>query len=170
MSKLSAVLAVTLVCLAAEAQTVKVTPLGQKTGEFCVMDRALLFEDPTGVRILYDPGNTIAGGTDSRLGDVHAILITHAHGDHIGNAGMPQNPDASDALCTGAFATTPAIPESNAAQIATAKSSAIVAAPPLNVFLGSKVASLRGTPTLFCANIGARNQVTVPLAAPCTAF
>ncbi len=171
MSRLSAVFMVTLVCVAVQAQTVKVTPLAEKTGEFCVMDRAFLFEDPTGVRILYDPGTTIAGGTDSRLGDVHAVLITHAHGDHIGGAKMTQNPDAPEALCTGAFATTPATPESNAAQIATAKNSAIVAAPPLNVFLGSKVAALRGgTPTLFCAGIGARNEVTVPLAIPCVAF
>jgi hypothetical protein len=62
----------------AQAQTVKVTPLGARTGEFCNADRALLFEDPTGVRILYDPGATVAGGTDPRLGDVHAILLSHA--------------------------------------------------------------------------------------------
>src|SRR5262252_3451570 len=42
-------------------KTVGITPLGQRTGEFCALDRALLFEDPTGVRILYDPGNTITG-------------------------------------------------------------------------------------------------------------
>ena len=33
---------------------VKVTPLGSHSGELCAQDRALLFEDPTGVRILYD--------------------------------------------------------------------------------------------------------------------
>jgi len=63
----------------AQAGTVKVTPLGSRTGDFCAQDRALLFEDPTGVRILYDPGNTVRGGEDSRLGAVDAILISHAH-------------------------------------------------------------------------------------------
>src|SRR5215471_2266451 len=84
----------------AQGQTVKITPLGQRSGEFCFLDRALLFEDPTGVRILYDPGNTVAGGTDPRLGDVHVILITHAHVDHLGNAKLNQDPDSSHASCS----------------------------------------------------------------------
>ena len=54
----------------AQAQAVKITPLGSHAGEFCQNDRALLFEDPTGVRILYDAGRTVAGATDARLGDV----------------------------------------------------------------------------------------------------
>src|SRR5262245_64600014 len=65
--------------------TVKVTPLGSHAGEFCTQDRAILFEDPTGVRILWDPGFTV-DETDSRLDDVHAIVLSHAHGDHIGSA------------------------------------------------------------------------------------
>jgi hypothetical protein len=44
------------------AQFVKITPLGARTGEFCSPDRALILEDPTGVRILYDPGTTVARG------------------------------------------------------------------------------------------------------------
>lgn len=67
-----------------EAGIVKVTPLGTHTGEFCRDDRALVFEDPTGVRILYDPGRTV-DETDPRLGDVHVMLLSHAHTDHIGN-------------------------------------------------------------------------------------
>ncbi len=78
--------------LVAEAQNVKVTPLGSRTGEFCGQDRALLFEDPTGVRILYDPGNTVAGGTDSRLGEVHVILVSHAHSDHMGSNRLTRIP------------------------------------------------------------------------------
>src|SRR5262245_16212815 len=38
---------------------VRVTPLGSHAGELCRNDRAMLFEDPTGVRILYDPGRTV---------------------------------------------------------------------------------------------------------------
>ena len=52
------------------AQTVKVTPLGGIDGEFCAQDRALVFEDPNGTRILYDPGRTVAGATDPRLGKI----------------------------------------------------------------------------------------------------
>src|SRR5437660_4652685 len=84
------------------AQNVKVTPIGQRTGEFCAQDRAILFEDPTGVRLLYDPGNTVAGGTDERLGEVHVILISHAHPDHLGNAKLNQDPSSSTSSCSSA--------------------------------------------------------------------
>jgi len=56
--------------MAQQSGTVKITPLGSRTGEYCRFDRALIFEDPTGVRILYDPGITVAGGRDTRLGEV----------------------------------------------------------------------------------------------------
>ena len=70
----------------AMAQNVKITPLGSHDGELCANDRATLFEDPTGVRILYDVGNTLTGADDPRLGTVHVVLLSHAHGDHIGDA------------------------------------------------------------------------------------
>ena len=38
---------------AALAQSVKITPLGSHAGELCMRDRATIFEDPTGLRILY---------------------------------------------------------------------------------------------------------------------
>ena len=44
---------------AVSAANVKVTPLGSHDGEFCPQDRALVFEDPNGTRILYDPGRTV---------------------------------------------------------------------------------------------------------------
>ena len=40
----------------AAAQNVKITPLGSHTGEPCNRDRATVFEDPTGVRILRRAG------------------------------------------------------------------------------------------------------------------
>src|SRR5438874_8995312 len=63
---------------------VKITPLGTHSGELCRNDRALLFEDPAGVRILYDPGRTV-DEADTRLGDVHVMLLSHAHTDHVGD-------------------------------------------------------------------------------------
>ncbi len=41
----------------AQGGLVKVTPIGSHAGELCARDRAFLFEDPTGVRILYDPAS-----------------------------------------------------------------------------------------------------------------
>ena len=68
------------------AQNVKVTPLGGQEGEFCPLDRALVFEDPSGTRVLYDPGRTVAGADDPRLGKIDVVLVSHMHGDHVGNA------------------------------------------------------------------------------------
>ncbi len=87
---------------AAVAQTVKVTPLGSHDGEFCPLDRALIFEDPDGTRILYDAGRTVRGPDDTRLGKIDAVLLSHVHGDHLGdliqpaaNAGTCARPDFS---------------------------------------------------------------------------
>ena len=86
----------------ASAQTVKVTPLGGIDGELCAQDRALIFEDPNGTRVLFDPGRTVAGADDPRLGKIDIILVSHMHGDHAGNAhnkapnsGTCANPDMS---------------------------------------------------------------------------
>ncbi|MFT6581970.1 MAG: glyoxylase-like metal-dependent hydrolase (beta-lactamase superfamily II) [Alphaproteobacteria bacterium] len=69
----------------AVAADVKITPLGGQDGEFCRLDRALIFEDPDGTRILYDAGRTVAGADDPRLGKIDALLVSHMHGDHAGN-------------------------------------------------------------------------------------
>ena len=65
---------------------VKVTPLGGFDGEFCAQDRALVFEDPNGTRVLYDPGRSVMRATDPRLGKIDILLVSHMHGDHLGNA------------------------------------------------------------------------------------
>ena len=57
---------------ATSAGTVKITGLGSHDGEFCPLDRALVFEDPDGTRILYDPGRTVRGPDDPRLGRIDA--------------------------------------------------------------------------------------------------
>ena len=66
-----------LIAEVALAANVKVTPLGGQDGEFCPQDRALIFEDPNGTRILYDAGRTVAGANDPRLGKIDIILVSH---------------------------------------------------------------------------------------------
>lgn len=61
--------------------TVKVTPLGGQDGEFCRLDRALIFEDLNGTRILHDAGLTVAGPDDSRPGKIDTVLLSHVQGD-----------------------------------------------------------------------------------------
>src|SRR5947208_10004467 len=76
-------LAVVAAASAAWSQNVKVTPLGSHAGELCVRDRATIFEDPSGVRILYDAGQSVTGADDPRLGKIHVVILSHAHGEHI---------------------------------------------------------------------------------------
>jgi L-ascorbate metabolism protein UlaG (beta-lactamase superfamily) len=118
------------------AQNVKVTPLGTHDGEFCPMDRALIFEDPNGTRILYDPGWSVAGATDPRLGKIDIVLVTHMHGDHAGNVhikevnvgecGKPQTPVS-------------AMPNSSAVNIAIAKKAKIVTGSEMQAFFAAKL-------------------------------
>jgi hypothetical protein len=104
------------------AQTVQITPLGSHAGELCQNDRALIFEDPSGVRVLYDAGATIAGGIDPRLVDVHVILLSHAHFDHIGD----MKAATADAGSCARPETVSAAPNSSTGEIAAAKNSAVV--------------------------------------------
>lgn len=149
-------------------QIVKITPLGSKTGDFCAQDRAMLFEDPTGVRILYDPGRTVAGGADSRLGDVHVVLLSHVHVDHLGDVKMNQDPDSDTARCDGGFPTLPAVPNSNTADIAATKNSAVLASSDIAAFLGRKIQDIRGQATPGCPASGLTNEMVVPRDVPCT--
>lgn len=149
----------------AAAQTVKITPLGSHAGEFCQNDRALLFEDPTGVRILYDAGRTVAGGADPRLGAVHVVLLSHAHGDHIGDT----KPPAADAGTCERPDTVSAAPNSNTAEIAAAKNAAVVVSNDMGAFLAKKIENIRFEPTQPCPTAGLARETSVPRTAPCSA-
>jgi glyoxylase-like metal-dependent hydrolase (beta-lactamase superfamily II) len=80
-----AALALSLLAPAAFAQNVKITPVGSHPGELCANDRAMIFEDPTGVRLFYDPAHNVTGGDDPRLGTIHVVLLSHMHTDHVGD-------------------------------------------------------------------------------------
>src|SRR5262249_41703401 len=142
---------------------VKVTPLGSHAGELCRNDRAILFEDPTGVRILYDPGRTV-DEADARLGDVHVMLLSHAHTDHIGDTRPAPGGGTCAAPAAGA-----ADANSNFVSIAAAKTAAVLAPGELSGYLSRKIQNVRGAAPAACAEGGLDNIFDVPLAAPCTA-
>src|SRR5215510_11525725 len=144
-----AALALEPLARAQQPRTVKITPIGAQTGEYCALDRALLFEDPTGVRILYDPGITVAGGGDTRLGDVHAILVSHNHFDHIGYRRLTQDPDDPKAIC-GLTPQTTQTGNTTTAEIAAAKNSAVLVNGDMARFLSGKIENIRGVPTPGC--------------------
>ncbi len=141
-----AALAVGLVGLAgqpAKAANVKVTPLGLVKGEFCKFDRAMIFEDPNGTRILYDAGRTVAGANDPRLGKIDVLLVSHMHGDHVGDKHQPQ-PNAG--TCGEPTLSVKAAPNTNTINIALAKKATIVTGSEMRKFLGTQLMALGGDP------------------------
>lgn len=58
-----AAIVLALAAFPALAQNVKITPVGSHAGELCANDRAIIFEDPTGVRFLYDPAHNVPAAT-----------------------------------------------------------------------------------------------------------
>lgn len=137
--------ATTLAALSAPviAQTVKVTPLGGIGGEFCPQDRAFIFEDPNGTRILYDAGRTVAGPTDPRLGKIDIILVSHMHGDHVGNA---HNKAPNSGSCASPDVSVSAMPNSNTVNIALAKKAKIVTGSEMPPFFAAKLKANGGNP------------------------
>jgi L-ascorbate metabolism protein UlaG (beta-lactamase superfamily) len=151
------------------AQDVKITPLGAATGEFCVGDRALLFEDPTGVRVLIAPGRTVGldtgafvrGSADPRLqNSLHVLLIDHPHVDHLG--------DVFHTTCAGAPTRPFEFPsESNAAEIAARLHAAVLVGGEMPDFFTQKIKNVTGTAPAGCPAAGLDNTFTVPLSASC---
>ena len=166
-----------LIAVTVQAQNVTITPLGAAAGEFCVGDRALLFEDPTGVRVLTAPGRTVGldmggsvnvrGSADPRLnGSVHVLLIDHPHVDHIGDIFF---------FIPRVLAPTKSFEfpsESNAAEIAARLNAAVLVGGEMPDFFTQKitnVAKIAGTPQpVGCpADNNLDNTFTVPRDSPC---
>jgi L-ascorbate metabolism protein UlaG (beta-lactamase superfamily) len=122
---------------------VKITPLGSHDGEFCPLDRALVFEDPDGTRILYDAGRTVRGPNDPRLGKIDAVLLSHVHGDHLGDLIQPS---ANAGTCGKPDFSVNVTPNSNMVNISMAKQAPMIVGGETNAFLATKVQSLGGDP------------------------
>lgn len=162
MKNMLAVLALAAVASTVLAQNVRITPLGSHAGELCASDRALVFEDPSGVRFLYDVGHTVTGADDPRLGKIHLVLLSHAHGDHIGDRKLK----APGAGSCAAIESVPAGTHSMTAEIAATKNAAIVMTSDMGAFIGTKVQTIRGgKPTPLCPQTA--GAVEVPVAAAC---
>jgi L-ascorbate metabolism protein UlaG (beta-lactamase superfamily) len=174
MKRLSAVLAALLAgCAGTMTQpsgpgVVKITPLGSHEGEFCARDRALIFEDPDGTRVLYDAGFTVRGANDPRLGKIDAVLISHLHGDHLGPA---HQPSANAGACGNPDFSVSDLPNSNTVNIVVAKKAKFLVGGDMNTFFTGKVKAAGGEPAQvqlvrFGANakIGGVKVTTVPAA------
>lgn len=151
-----------IVAAPALAQNVRVTPIGSHPGELCANDRAIIFEDPTGIRLLFDPAHNVTGGDDPRLGTIHAVLLSHVHGDHIGDQKL-RAPGA------GSCANSERIPSPNSttAEVGTAKNAALVMTRAIGGLVGAKARVLLGDkPIGGCPQTD--GVTTVPVAGVCT--
>jgi L-ascorbate metabolism protein UlaG (beta-lactamase superfamily) len=140
---------------------VKITPVGSHPGELCANDRAIVFEDPSGVRLLYYAGTTLTGGDDPRLGEIHLVLLSHMHGDHVGNLKLK----APGAGTCASSERVPA-PNSTTAEVVAEKNAVLVTTRAMAGFVSKKVQAIRGKPLPFCAQPG--GITTVPVESACS--
>ena len=162
MKKLIAVASLALAACATApdpiAPKVKITPLGSHDGEFCPFDRALVFEDPDGTRILYDAGRTVRGPDDPRLGRIDAVLVSHVHGDHLGDIIQPS---ANAGTCPKGDFSVNVTPNSNSVNIVLGKQAPLIVGGEMHSFFQAKVRSLGGDPTRLVRLVRFGAQTTV---------
>jgi L-ascorbate metabolism protein UlaG (beta-lactamase superfamily) len=125
------------------SQAVKITPLGSHDGEFCSRDRAMLFEDPDGTRILFDVGRTVAGADDERLGKIDVVLLSGVHGDHVGDRRMSM---VGNGTCAKPMTEVSTLPNSNMADIIVGKKAKAFLGGEMHKFMQKKVANAGGSP------------------------
>ncbi|HEY5622819.1 MAG TPA: hypothetical protein VIV14_03585, partial [Gammaproteobacteria bacterium] len=159
MKKVCVALSLALVSLPSFAQNVRITPLGSHPGELCANDRATVFEDPTGVRLLYDPAHNLTSGDDPRLGDIHVVLLSHMHGDHLGDRRL-------QAVGAGSCANSgrELLSRSMTSQVVLANNAVLVTTRAMAGFVSNEVGAMRGEPLGVCASPVA---ATVPVAEAC---
>jgi len=128
--------------LPASDDIVKITPLGSHDGDFCRYDRALILEDPNGTRLLYDAGRTVAGPDDPRLGHIDVVLVSHMHGDHVGDRHMAT---VNAGECAAPDFPVNAALNTNSVNIALAKGATIITGSEMPKFFAAKLEALGGS-------------------------
>jgi L-ascorbate metabolism protein UlaG (beta-lactamase superfamily) len=123
------------------AGNVKITPLGSHDGEFCRYDRAMIFEDPNGTRILYDAGRTVRGADDPRLGKIDGVLLSHVHGDHLGDIHPSK---ANSGTCEQPKFDVKDVPSSNTEKIVVAKKAKFYIGGEMNSWFGKRIPAAGG--------------------------
>ena len=93
--------------------------------------------------MLYDPGRTVASAADPRLGKIDIILVSHMHGDHVGNA---HNKAPNSGACGKPDTSVSALPNTSAVNIALAKKSTIVTGSEMPPFFAAKLRANGGDP------------------------
>jgi L-ascorbate metabolism protein UlaG (beta-lactamase superfamily) len=85
----------------------------------------------------------VAGADDPRLGKIDIILVSHMHGDHVGNA---HNKAPNSGSCASPDMSVSALPNSSAVNIALAKKSKIVTGSEMPPFFAAKLRANGGNP------------------------
>jgi L-ascorbate metabolism protein UlaG (beta-lactamase superfamily) len=146
-------------CMQAQAAgpNVTVTPLGSHDGEFCALDRALIFEDPNGTRILYDAGRTVRGADDPRLGKIDVVLLSHEHGDHIGDI---HSAGPNLGTCAKPEFTVKDQPGNNTLNIVVAKKAKFPVGGEMNAYIAPRLKALGGDPSqMVVLRFGASTKI-----------
>jgi hypothetical protein len=100
----------------------------------------------------------VTGGDDPRLGAIDLVLLTHMHGDHVGNLKL-KAPGAGTCANSGRVPT----PHSTTAEVVAAHKAVLVTTRAMGGFVFNKVKGIQGKPMGFCKGL----NITVPVGAPC---
>lgn len=122
---------------------VSIMSLGSHDGELCRRDRAILMEDPNGLRLLYDPGRTVMGPDDPRLGRIDVVLLSSVHSDHLGDR---RGDDLNRGTCAKPRLRVDASKYSNTVEVAVAKQAKLIAGGEMRTYLGDRMKKAGGNP------------------------
>src|SRR3546814_2869593 len=101
----------------------------------------MIFEDPDGTRLLYDVGRTVRVAEDARLGAIDRVLLSHVHGDHLGDRHQA-SPEAG--TCAKPDASVSDTPDSGTVKVTVAKNAKLLAGGEMGSFFTKKVANAGG--------------------------
>jgi glyoxylase-like metal-dependent hydrolase (beta-lactamase superfamily II) len=96
----------------------------------------------------------VTGGNDPRLGTIHLVLLSHMHGDHVGDLKLKA---PGEGTCANS-ARVPA-PNSTTAEVVAAKNAVLVTTRAMAGFVHNKVDTIRGSgskPMDFCPTLAVK--------------